>query len=442
MTTQTADFRPTHWKVRFFAIWTGQAFSLLGSALVQFALVWWLTQTTGSATVLATATLAAVLPGIFIGPFAGALVDRWNRRVLMIAADGLIALVTLGLIGLYVAGAMQVWHVYAAMFLRAALGGFHWPAMQASTSLMVPKEQLARIAGLNQTLYGVMNIISPPMGALLLAVLPLHGIMAIDVITAGLAITPLLVVAIPQPRRDDVAAVTQDGRRNAAPTVLADLRAGLRYVAGWPGLLAILIMAMLLNFIINPAFALMPILVTKHFGRGALELGWLESAWGIGMVAGGVTLSAWGGFRRRIVTSLIGVIGMGLGTLAIGLSPASAFELALAGMFFGGFMNPIANGPLMAITQAAVAPEMQGRVFALIQSAATAMMPLSLLVAGPLADALGVRVWYVAGGVACAVIGLFAFTVPAIMHVEENGHAAPRASGQEALPATASVAIE
>lgn len=422
MTTQTADFNTTGWKTRFFAIWTGQAFSLLGSALVQFALVWWLTQTTGSATVLATATLVAVLPGIFIGPVAGALVDRWNRRGLMIVADGLIALVTLGLIGLYVAGAMQVGHVYAAMFLRAALGGFHWPAMQASTSLMAPKEQLARIAGLNQTLNGAMSIIAPPLGALLLAVLPLHGIMVIDVITAGLAIAPLLVVAIPQPQREAAALAAQEGRQAAGPTVLADLAAGLRYVVGWPGLLAILVMAMLLNFIINPAFALMPILVTKHFGRGALELGWLESAWGIGVVAGGLTLSAWGGFRRRVITSLLGIIGMGLGTLAIGLSPTSAFALALAGMFFAGFMNPMANGPFMAFMQAAVAPEMQGRVFALIQSAASAMMPLSLLVAGPLADALGVRVWYVVGGVVCAVIGLFAFTVPAIMHVEENGH--------------------
>ncbi len=435
MTAQSTHSQSTHWATRFFVIWTGQAFSLLGSSLVQFALVWWLTQTTGSATVLATATLVAVLPGIFIGPIAGALVDRWNRRATMIVADGLIALVTLGLIGLYMAGAMQVWHIYAVMFIRAALGGFHWPAMQASTTLMVPKEQLARIAGLNQTLYGAMSIISPPLGAVLLGVLPLHGIMAIDVVTALIAIVSLLLVAIPQPRREPAAA-TPDGRSNPAAILLADLRAGLRYVAGWPGLLAILVMAMLLNFIINPAFALMPILVTKHFGRGALELGWLEAAWGIGMVTGGLTLSAWGGFRKRVVTSLLGIIGMGLGTLVIGLSPASAFPLAVAGMIFGGFMNPIANGPFMAVVQSAVAPEMQGRVFALIQSAASAMMPLSLLVAGPIADALGVRVWYLVGGLVCIAVGLIAFTVPAIMHVEENGHRTVTRGEESAMAVT------
>jgi len=431
MTVQSTTPPPERWAPRFFTIWGGQAFSLLGSALVQFALVWWLTQKTGSATVLATATLVAVLPGIFIGPFAGALVDRWNRRLVMMVADTLIAVATLGLIALYAAGLMQVWHVYAVMFIRAALGGFHWPAMQSSTSLMVPKEQLARIAGINQTLQGVMNIVAPPLGALLLGFLPLNGVMAIDVITALLAVMPLFFIPIPQPVRDDLSATGQRGQAQAAPSVWADLRAGLRYVAGWPGLMAVMVMAMIINFVVDPAFSLMPILITKHFGRGAVELGWLESSWGIGVVVGGLALSVWGGFKRRVVTSLLGIVGMGIGTLIVGFSPAAAFVMALAGMFFAGFMNPIVNGPFMAVLQSMVAPEMQGRVFSLIQSAATAMMPLSLLVAGPLADAFGVRVWYVAGGVLCIAIGLIAFLVPAIMHVEDNGHKTSKTVAEE-----------
>lgn len=411
--------RPAHWAPPFFTIWIGQAFSLLGSMVVQFALVWWLTQTTGSATVLAMATLAGILPQVVIGPFAGALVDRWSRRLVMIAADSLIALSTLALIGLYLVGQMQVWHVYVVMFLRSALGGFHWTAMQASTSLMVPNAQLARVAGFNQTLHGAMNIIAPPLGALLLGVLPLHGVLAIDVATACMAVAPLLFIAVPQPPRR--AATAGDGAATARPSVLSDLAAGLRYVAAWPGLLAIILMAMALNFIVNPAFSLMPLLVTKHFGGGALQLGWLESAWGGGVVAGGLALSAWGGFRRRVITSLMGVIGMGVGTLAIGLAPADAFILALGGMFFGGFMNPMANGPLFAMLQATVAPEMQGRVMSLLGSGAAAMMPLSLLIAGPVADAVGVHVWYIIGGLACVAIGLAAFAVPAVMNVDQ-GH--------------------
>ncbi len=149
------------WQVPFFSVWVGQAFSLLGSALVQFALVWWLTESTGSATVLAMATLVAVLPSVFLAPFSGALVDRWDRRLVMMVADALIALATVGLAGLFLVGAERVWAVYAVMFLRSAGGGFHWAAMQASTSLMVPDKHLSRVAGINQTLRGAVNIVAP-----------------------------------------------------------------------------------------------------------------------------------------------------------------------------------------------------------------------------------------------------------------------------------------
>lgn len=413
----TPDTPPTRWAPRFFTIWGGQAFSLLGSGLVQFALVWWLTQATGSATVLATATLVAVLPQVVIGPFAGALVDRWPRRAIMMVADSLIALATLVLLLLFAAGKMQVWHVYAIMFFRSAMGAFHWPAMQASTSLMVPPQHLARVAGLNQTLHGVIGIFAPPTGALLLAVMPLNGILAIDVVTALVAVAPLLFIAVPQPART---ALSAGGA--AGGSVWGDLRAGWRYVWAWPGLFALLMLAMALNFVLVPAGSLMPLLVTKHFGGAALQLGWLQSAMGVGVVVGGLALSAWGGFRRRIITSLCGVVGIGLGVTVVGAAPAALFAMALAGNFVAGFMSPIANGPLMAIVQARVAPEMQGRVLSLINSGATAMMPVSLLVAGPLADAVGVRVWYVAGGLLCAALALVGFAIPAIVRIEENGH--------------------
>src|SRR5512147_1378352 len=150
-----------NWASRFFTIWTGQAFSLFGSSLVQFALVWWLTQKTGSATVLATSTMAALLPQVVLGPFVGALVDRWNRRIIMIVADAAIALATAVLIYLFASGKIQVWHVYAMAALRSLGGAFHQPAMTSSTSLMVPEKHLARIAGANQTLGGLTSIFAP-----------------------------------------------------------------------------------------------------------------------------------------------------------------------------------------------------------------------------------------------------------------------------------------
>ena len=191
----------TNWARTFFTFWTGQALSLFGTQLVQFALVWWLTETTGSATVLATATLVGVLPNVFLAPVAGVLVDRWNRRMIMIVSDSAVALATVGLAVVFAVDVVQVWHVYLALFVRAAMGTFQFPAAQASTSLMVPPEQLARVAGLNQMLHGGMIIVAPPVGALLLGVLPMPGVLAVDVVTALLAVATLTVIAIPQPGR-------------------------------------------------------------------------------------------------------------------------------------------------------------------------------------------------------------------------------------------------
>ena len=145
--------------------------------------------------------MVMMIPHIFLGPIAGALVDRWNRRRIMIVADSIIALLSALLAVLFWIDGLQIWHVYVIMFLRALGGAFHGPAMQASTSLMVPKDQLTRVGGMNQTLYGIMSIVTPPLGAFLMELLPLHTIMAIDVITAAFAIGPLFFIHIPQPER-------------------------------------------------------------------------------------------------------------------------------------------------------------------------------------------------------------------------------------------------
>ena len=415
MTEPSTHSLPDNWAARFFTIWTGQAFSLFGSALVQFALIWWLTQKTGSASVLATATLVGMLPQILLGPFAGTFVDRTSRRLVMIVADSLIALATVALILLFWSGRVEVWHVYIILMLRSAGGAFHYPAMSASTSLMVPKEHLARVAGANQTLGGVMSIIAPPAGALLIGLLPMQQVLMVDVLTAAMAVLPLLFISIPQPPRLENAVQGQP-----TPSFLEDFREGLRYVLAWPGLLAILIMATLINFLLTPAGALSPILVTKYFGLGAMQLGWLDSVFGVGIIAGGLVLSAWGGFRRRIVTTLLGIVGLGVGVLVVGLAPVNLYVMALGGMALLGFMNPIANGPLSAILQSTVRPDMQGRVMSLINSVATAMSPLSLLIAGPVSDWLGIRVWYWIGGSLCLLMGLAAFFIPVVMNVENN----------------------
>lgn len=168
----TVDRSQASWKYPFALIWLGQAFSLVGSGLAGFAIIWWLTATTGSATVLATATLAALLPGILIGPLAGPLIDRWDRRTVIIVADLTGALGAAVLAVLFWADTLAIWHVYLIMALRSLAGAFHWPAMQASISLMAPERHLARIGGLNQMLQGATHIAAPPLGALLIAIWP------------------------------------------------------------------------------------------------------------------------------------------------------------------------------------------------------------------------------------------------------------------------------
>jgi DHA3 family macrolide efflux protein-like MFS transporter len=417
---QRALRRAAHWTVPFFTIWIGQALSLVGSGLGGFALVWWLTATTGSATVLATAGLVQVLPGVILGPFVGALVDRWNRRVVMMVADAAIALFSAWLAWLFWAGTLQIWHVYAIMFVRAVGGTFHWPAMQASTSLMVPKDQLSRVAGMNQMLEGILNVISPPLGALLMAVLPLHAIMAIDVTTAAFAIAPLLFVPVPQPERRQAA----NGEREARPSIWEDVKAGFLYIWHWRGLSIILLLATLLNFLVNPGFSLVPILVVKHFGGGVTQLAWMNSAWGLGAVAGGLALSVWGGFRLKIRTSLLGMLGMSVGILIVGFVPSTLFELGVLGMFLAGFMNPITNGPFFALLQDVVAPDMQGRVFTVIASTCAAASPLGMAIAGPVADRLGVQIWFVTGGIAGLLMGLGMASIPAVMGLEDRQPAA------------------
>lgn len=412
---------PERWAAKFFIIWSGQVFSLVGSALVQFALVWWMTRTTGSATVLATATLVALLPQILLGPFVGALVDRWNRRLIMIIADTAIAAATGVLILLFAAGIVQVWHVYAILLVRSLGGAFHGPAMTASTSLMVPKQHLARLAGMNQTLQGLLSIFAPPLGALLIGLLPMHGVLAIDIGTAALAVLPLLVLSIPNPPRQTAVA---NGTAKKT-TYWHDLREGFTYVVKWPGLLGLILLAMMLNFLLIPSSSLTPLVITKVFGKGVAELGWTETVFGVGVIAGGLVLSAWGGFKRKIVTSLTGILGIGAGVILIGVAPANLFFLILVANFVIGVTQVFANGPVLAIFQTTIEPDMQGRVFSLISAGTTAMMPLSLLVAGPISDWLGVRIWYLIGGGLCILVTLAAFSIPAIMNIEQNRQQAP-----------------
>ncbi len=323
-------------------------------------------------------------------------------------------LITFGLAVLFFTGKMHISYLYITALIRGTLGVFHWAAFQASTSLLVPQKELSRVAGMNQTLQGVLSFAAPPLGALVVGTMPLYGIMMIDVVTALIAVSPLLFVHIPMPEMTSVEVVTPRA-------VLSDVRSGLRYVWNWPGMMIILCMAAVINFLLSPTGTLTPLLITRHFNGGAWHLSALESAWSLGMIGGGIILSVWGGFKRRILTSMVFLVFTGIGALITGITPSSLFWLAVAGNIISGFANPLVNGPLFAMLQSRIAPEMQGRVFTLVGSLSGAMAPLGMAIAAPVADNLGIQVWWQIGGVACVLMALTMLFIPAVMKIEENG---------------------
>ena len=393
-----------HWLQNYLPLWLGQTISLLGSGVVQFALVWHLTKTTGSATVLAMATFVALIPGVFLGPFAGALVDRWNRKRIMIYGDLIVALTTLALVIIFALGIIEVWHIYTALFIRSLAGCFQWPAASASTSMMVPDSQMTRIAGVNQAVNGAIGILSPPLGALLISLIPMFGVLMVDIVTAAIAILLLvLFVTVPQPVNADGAS------RVSVGSVLEDVRTGFRFAFGWKGLFMVLLGATLINFLFSPGMSLLPLLVTQHFKGDVKELAWLESAFGIGTIVGGVLLGIWGGFKRRMFTMIVGVIGLATGILMLGLASPSQYWLAVGAAVWTGFMGPITNGPFFAIIQSKVPHEIQGKVFAVINSMASAASPIGMLLAAPVANNFGIQAWFVVGGVLTTLLGVWMF---------------------------------
>jgi DHA3 family macrolide efflux protein-like MFS transporter len=350
----------------------------------------------------------------------------------MIVADTAIALASLWLALLFMLGTVSLWQIYLILFLRSLGGSFHGSAMTASTSLMVPKDQLTRVAGMNQTLHGLLNVFGAPLGALLMELLQVHGVMMVDVGTAVLAVAPLFFVHIPQPER------RQADETASTPSFWADLRDGARYLLNWRGLMIMTAMVMVLKIVLTPAFSLIPLLVKDHFGGGAAQLSLLEAVFGGGIVAGGLLLSAWGGFDKKVRTMTLGGVGFGLAILAWGLLRRDQFGVAVVSGALLGLAIPLVDGPLMALLQGAIAPEMQGRVFSLFGSLISITSPIGLALAGPISDGLGLQVWYlVAGALAMGISAAF-LLFPAVRNIEQNAHGERRGVEQpELAPAEA-----
>jgi DHA3 family macrolide efflux protein-like MFS transporter len=187
--------------------------------------------------------------------------------------------------------------------------------------------------------------------------------------------------------------------------------------------MALVLIGASINLFLAPAFSLLPLFVQGDLGGHAMTLGWMTSLFGIGMMAGGIILGSWGGFGRRILTTLTGIMGLGAAVLVLGMSPRNPIAIAAGALFAVGAMAPFCNGPIMAIMQATIEPAYQGRVFALISSLAAATVPLGLLLAAPIAGLAGVRAWFIAGGVMALVMGVVGLLIPPLMRIEETATA-------------------
>jgi DHA3 family macrolide efflux protein-like MFS transporter len=404
-----------HWQRRFFTVWSGQAISILGSQVVSFAIVWYLTKQTGSATVLAIASMFGVLPNVILSPFAGAITDRGNRKNIMIISDVIVGIARLLGFVLFATGAIRIWHIYFMIFIGSAAGSFQHPSLAASTALMVPKKHLSRVAGMNQTLQGALSIAAPPLGALLMSLTTIANIYLLDFITMLLAVLPLFFIPIPQPE-----GLKDKNGDSIKQSFFKDLKDGFQYILNWKGLTLLLASAMFINFLISPAMSLLPLLVSKHFGGNEIQLALINSMLGIGMLIGGLILSVWGGFKRRILTTFMGLVLCGISFAAIGFIPPTGFTLAVGIFLISAMMLPLINGPISAVIQSAVMPEMQGRVISLISTFAGLAMPIGLAVAGPLSDAMGIQTWFIIGGIFMSLSGIFGFLSPAMRGLEDQ----------------------
>jgi MFS family permease len=359
----------------FFVVWIGQLVSVVGSGMTGFALGIWIYQETGQATPFALTALFSTLPAVIIGSFAGALVDRWNRRRVMLVADTLAALATLAIALLFLTGTIQVWHIYVMAIIGSVAGAFQEPAFRASITMIVPREQITRASGLVETGHAVSSLVAPIVAGGLLVSIGMQGIILIDFVTYFFALAGLLLVRIPQPEASAEA-------RAASGTVLKEAWYGWRYLFARSGLAYMLVYFAFVNFLLNMGGVVFtPITLTV---ANAAVVGIVQSVTGLAMLAGSVFISAWGGTKRRIYTVYGGIAALGLGMLIMGLYP-SPWVIGAGGAVLM-FALPVARAANQGIWQVKVAPDVQGRVFSARSVISRALMPVAYLLGGPLID--------------------------------------------------------
>ncbi len=434
----------------FTAIWAGQLVSLLGTGMTQFALTIWAWQVTGKATALALVGVCGFAPVVLLSPLAGAIVDRANRKLLMILSDLAAGLGTLTILLLYLFGALQIWHLYIVVACIGAFGAFQFPAYSATISVLVDKSQYARASGMMSLAGSISGVFAPIAAGILLGPIGIAGIMGVDLATMGTAIVILLCSRIPQPASSPEGEAARGG-------LFREAAFGFRYILARRGLLGLLCMFFLFNVTTAFGFTVLAPTILARTGNNSLVLGTVQSAAGIGGVVGGVLLSLWGGPKKRVHGVLLGcALGGIIGLVGLGVGRTAAFWAGTA--FTMSLIFPTVNASSQSIWQSKVPPDLQGRVFSVRLMMAQLGTPLAMLLAGPLADRVfepgmrmggamadvfgwlvgtgpgaGMALMLVFGGVFAAVAALSAYAYRPLRDVErtlaDHDEAAQRAAG-------------
>jgi MFS family permease len=388
----------------FLVVWAGQVVSLVGTGMTQFAYTIWAWEVTGEATALALVGFFSFGPAILVSPFAGALVDRWNRKLVMMLSDLAAGLSSIAILLLYLSGDLAIWHLYVAGAFAGVFQSFQFPAYSAAVTTMLPKQQYARASGLLSLANSTSQIIAPVLAAGLLGVIGMGGVLSIDIVTFVVAVGALLVVHIPQPE------ATTAGREGRGSLWQESLY-GFQYILARPSLFGLLVIFFAINLISTFGFTLMNPMILARTGNNEDVLAAVQMTIGIGGVVGGLVLSVWGGPKRKMHGILIGLILLNvLGVLPLGLGRALPVW-AVAGFSMMVF-TPTINGSSQAIWQAKVAPDVQGRVFAARRLIAQISAPLSMLLAGPLADRVFEPALLAEGGQLASAFGWLVGTGP------------------------------
>jgi DHA3 family macrolide efflux protein-like MFS transporter len=419
------EARP-HWKRDVGMFLTGQTVSLFGSMLVQYAVMWHLTLTTKSGTVMALAALFGFLPQAIISIFGGVWADRLNRKMLIIAADAAIAVSTLALALFMLSGVDSLWLIYATLVVRSMGAGIQTPAVSALIPQIVPAQHLMRVNGILGSIHSAMALLAPAIAGVLYATASIVAIFFVDVVTAVIGIALIAMVAVPT-----IVRAERTG-------YFTDLVEGVRYVAThrlirW----LLLLFGVIFLLTVAPSY-LTPLMVVRSFGGDffgldeVAKLTILEIAFSVGMLLGGVVISIWGGTKNKVLMIIVSSVLFGVLSVALGLS--TNLWLFFGFMFLVGLAVPFFSTPAMTLLQLRVEPERQGRVFGFLGIVMAVSMPIGMVVFGPLADVMPVETLLVVAGILTFVVVLIAVFVPAGRQAIREGRAEAPEGEEPVIP--------